>query len=168
LSSIYHDDGFESLQKAIKSLKLHVEYWEVLTDTNALSKRRLIEKFESIVEHPATMEEYQQNFQLEVNNALRLSHEERQRGLAQVGRNSSFYEVKSKVFIRNPYVVAATLVRAQGVCEGCKYKAPFNRVSDGTPYLEVHHIQPLANGGEDTIQNTMALCPNCHRKRHFG
>ncbi|MBC8673865.1 HNH endonuclease [Aeromonas hydrophila] len=49
-----------------------------------------------------------------------------------------------------------------------KHKAPFNRVSDGTPYLEVHHIQPLANGGEDTIQNTMALCPNCHRKRHFG
>lgn len=168
LSSIYNDDGFESLQKAIKSLKLHVEYWEVLTDTNALSKRRLIEKFESIVEHPATMEEYQQNFQLEINNALHLSHEERQRGLAQVGRNSSFYEVKSKVFIRNPYVVAATLVRAQGVCEECKHKAPFNRVSDGTPYLEVHHIQPLANGGEDTIQNTMALCPNCHRKRHFG
>ncbi|MFM1663198.1 HNH endonuclease [Aeromonas salmonicida] len=168
LSSIYIENGFESLQKAIKALKLHVEYWEDQTDTNALSKRRLIEKFESIVEHPTTMEEYQQNFQLEVNNALSLSHEERQRGLSQVGISSSYYEVKTKFFIRNPYVVAATLVRAKGVCEECKCKAPFNRVSDGTPYLEVHHIEPLANGGEDTIQNTVALCPNCHRKFHFG
>jgi 5-methylcytosine-specific restriction enzyme A len=24
----------------------------------------------------------------------------------------------------------------------------------------------LAKGGEDTIANTVALCPNCHRKMH--
>ncbi|WP_223111555.1 HNH endonuclease [Billgrantia pellis] len=24
----------------------------------------------------------------------------------------------------------------------------------------------LAKGGEDTIENTVALCPNCHRKMH--
>ncbi|MFM5358466.1 HNH endonuclease [Aeromonas veronii] len=42
------------------------------------------------------------------------------------------------------------------------------RIKDGTPYLEVHHKEKLADGGEDTLENTIALCPNCHRKFHFG
>ncbi|WP_330847424.1 HNH endonuclease signature motif containing protein [Alicycliphilus denitrificans] len=44
----------------------------------------------------------------------------------------------------------------------------FVRASDGTPYLKVHHRVHLAHGGPDTVANTLALCPNCHRLRHFG
>jgi 5-methylcytosine-specific restriction protein A len=33
--------------------------------------------------------------------------------------------------------------------------------------LEVHHIQWLSNDGDDTIDNIVALCPNCHRKMHI-
>ena len=47
-------------------------------------------------------------------------------------------------------------------------EAPFLRIKDDTPFLEVHHIQPLAEGGKDTVKNTVALCPNCHREAHFG
>ena len=72
------------------------------------------------------------------------------------------------VYIRSPDIVAERLYLANGICEDCKQKAPFNRKSDGTPYLEVHHIKPLSEGGKDTLKNTVALCPNCHRKRHFG
>lgn len=35
------------------------------------------------------------------------------------------------------------------------------------PYLETHHIVWLARGGEDTIFNTVALCPNCHKRMHI-
>ncbi|MFV5483444.1 HNH endonuclease [Acinetobacter towneri] len=35
------------------------------------------------------------------------------------------------------------------------------------PYLETHHIVWLARGGEDTISNTVALCPNCHKRMHL-
>ncbi|WP_296863638.1 HNH endonuclease [Thermosyntropha sp.] len=28
------------------------------------------------------------------------------------------------------------------------------------------HIEWLSRGGTDTIDNTVALCPNCHRKMH--
>jgi 5-methylcytosine-specific restriction endonuclease McrA len=79
----------------------------------------------------------------------------------------SFF-TKTRIFRRNPDVIAEVLERANGVCEKCKKKAPFNRASDGTPYLEVHHLIFLSNGGEDTIENTLALCPNCHREFHFG
>nr|WP_246290727.1 HNH endonuclease signature motif containing protein [Paraburkholderia fynbosensis] len=71
-------------------------------------------------------------------------------------------------FRRNPDVVAEALFRAAGTCEGCGSVAPFIRRADGSPYLEVHHRLPLAMGGEDTISNAVALCPNCHRAAHHG
>lgn len=66
---------------------------------------------------------------------------------------------------RDPRVVAFVLGRAKGVCEACESPAPFIR-SDGSPYLEAHHILPLAQGGPDTVENCAALCPNCHRAMH--
>lgn len=78
------------------------------------------------------------------------------------------YETTTKVFQRNPDVIAEVLIRANGICEKCGRDAPFKRKSDGTPYLEVHHMKRLADGGEDTIENTIAVCPNCHRELHFG
>jgi predicted HNH restriction endonuclease len=78
------------------------------------------------------------------------------------------YETTTKVFQRNPDVIAEVLIRANGICEKCGKDAPFKRKSDGTPYLEVHHINRLADGGEDTVENAIAVCPNCHRELHFG
>ena len=71
-------------------------------------------------------------------------------------------------FLRNPHVIADVLLRANGTCEGCHRPAPFLRTSNGTPFLEVHHRLPLAQGGHDTVANAIALCPNCHRQAHFG
>lgn len=34
-------------------------------------------------------------------------------------------------------------------------------------HIETHHIEWLARGGKDRIENTVALCPNCHRKMHL-
>ncbi|MDF9833810.1 5-methylcytosine-specific restriction endonuclease McrA [Ereboglobus sp. PH5-5] len=76
--------------------------------------------------------------------------------------------VYSSQFVRNHDVVAEVLKRAKGCCAACKRKAPFKRKSDGKPYLEVHHIVFLSDGGEDTVDNAQALCPNCHRQKHFG
>lgn len=66
---------------------------------------------------------------------------------------------------RSPYVAAYALRRAAGHCQLCGEPAPFKKRS-GEPYLEVHHIIWLAQGGPDTIENTVALCPNCHRRMH--
>lgn|GEM_PF-5832903 len=76
--------------------------------------------------------------------------------------------VETTVFRRNPAVIIETLRRAAGVCERCGKKAPFERRKDGSPYLEVHHKVTLASGGEDTTENAIALCPNCHRQEHYG
>ncbi len=74
----------------------------------------------------------------------------------------------SYVYQRNPDVIVETLTRAQGVCEECNKPAPFLRSKDNSPYLEIHHIVALADGGKDSLDNTKAMCPNCHKKLHFG
>lgn len=71
----------------------------------------------------------------------------------------------SKQFDRDPHVAEHAKRAAKGVCDLCLSPAPFIN-GDGQPYLETHHIEWLAKGGSDTIDNTVALCPNCHRKMH--
>lgn len=72
------------------------------------------------------------------------------------------------IYERSPDIVAEALIRANGHCERCKSPAPFKRKKDKTPYLEVHHKIRLSDGGEDTMKNVIALCPNCHRRAHYG
>jgi len=54
-------------------------------------------------------------------------------------------------------------MRARGYCQLCEGKAPF-RGPDGMPYLEVHLIVPIREGGSNIPENMVALCPNCHQK----
>ncbi len=66
---------------------------------------------------------------------------------------------------RDEYVARYAKTRAKGICQLCGKEAPFIG-SDGEPYLESHHIVWLSKGGADSVENTVALCPNCHRKMH--
>jgi hypothetical protein len=71
-------------------------------------------------------------------------------------------------FVRDPYIVAAALARAQDQCEMQNCKSQLFQRDDDRSYLEVHHIVPLGEGGDDTLINAAALCPSCHRELHFG
>jgi 5-methylcytosine-specific restriction enzyme A len=71
----------------------------------------------------------------------------------------------SKTIDRDPYVSEYVKRRANGCCDLCGNHAPFTD-KKGRPYLESHHIIWLSRGGEDTIYNTVALDPSCHRKMH--
>jgi len=76
--------------------------------------------------------------------------------------------VNSIQYIRDPIIVEYVKRKANGICQDCHQPAPFINKKTGEPYLEIHHIVPLSQGGSDTIDNVIALCPNCHRKRHYG
>jgi predicted HNH restriction endonuclease len=68
---------------------------------------------------------------------------------------------------RSTAVREYAMARADGYCEACGNEAPFAG-TDGKPYLQAHHINELGTGGEDTIENVIALCPNCHYRVHHG
>ncbi len=75
--------------------------------------------------------------------------------------------VKVRRIVRDPRVHAFVMQEAKGKCECCRRKAPFVS-DDGNPFLEVHHLKQLAQGGPDTVANAVAVCPNCHRELHHG
>ena len=81
-------------------------------------------------------------------------------------KNPEVRETKTKQYKRSALVSAYAKRRAGRCCELCGEVAPFLD-KDGNPYLEIHHVVWLSEGGADSIDNTVALCPNCHRKMHI-
>lgn len=73
--------------------------------------------------------------------------------------------VENDQIIRNQAVVDYVKRAANGICDLCEEPAPFT-TKKNKPYLECHHVLPLAEDGNDTIDNAVALCPNCHRRMH--
>lgn len=67
---------------------------------------------------------------------------------------------------RSAAVRARVLQRAHGVCELCG--KPGFVTAAGSIYLETHHVVPLSLEGPDHESNVVALCPNDHRRAHFG
>ena len=98
--------------------------------------------------------------------ARRLSDEELKERVRYVKKQAGKREVSSATYERNAYVAELAKRRANGICQLCDEPAPFQD-QNGAPYLESHHIVWLSKGGEDTIENATALCPNCHRKMHI-
>jgi hypothetical protein len=107
-------------------------------------------------------------FNEEIKKSQKLSQAKRRERLKSSIKKPETLKIIRTEFKRNPDVIIEVLERANGICEACGNPAPFLRASDGTPYLEVHHKISLADGGEDSVENAVALCPNCHRKQHFG
>jgi 5-methylcytosine-specific restriction enzyme A len=86
--------------------------------------------------------------------------------LAQAGGKKKVGErtVSTTQYERNEAVSELVKRLADGHCDLCGEAAPFR--SKVGPYLECHHIVHLAKGGADTVENAVALCPNCHRRMH--
>lgn len=75
---------------------------------------------------------------------------------------------ESRTFERDPRVKRWVLANAKGICELCSQPSFETGIPWNPRFLEVHHVDPLHNGGPDTCDNTVALCPTCHRRCHHG
>lgn len=168
LATLLAEGGPKALINPVKALWSHIEYYEAKNSVNLNTLRELYATYSAISEGIRTSESVQEDFQKAVEKATKTPKAERERLLKSFGKVPRTRPVVSLVFERNPYVVVEVLGRANGYCERCKSLAPFKKRKDNTPYLEVHHRVRLADGGEDTVENAIALCPNCHRQLHFG
>jgi 5-methylcytosine-specific restriction protein A len=167
LEKILGKYGFKELELALSSVEQFIEYIESKSNSNYKKMRTVLEMYKALVSTPRTLQEVNESLESKVLLSISSISSRRTR-LSKASPNPNRIPVITFVYLRNPDVVAEVLTRAQGICEVCNQKAPFLRKKDNTPYLEVHHKIQLAHGGEDTIQNAIALCPNCHRKKHFG
>lgn len=168
LATFLAEGGPEALRNPVRALWFHIAYYEAKNSVNLNALRELYATYSAISEGFKSAESVQDDFLKAVETAVKVPRAERQRLLKSFGKVPRTRPVVSLVYERNPYVVVEVLSRANGTCERCKSQAPFKRRKDNTPYLEVHHRVRLADGGEDTVENAVALCPNCHRQLHFG
>jgi predicted HNH restriction endonuclease len=74
----------------------------------------------------------------------------------------------TRTYDRSPLVVALANLRAGHCCEVPNCEHPAFICDDGVPYSEVHHIEPLSEGGEDVLENVACLCAAHHREIHVG
>ncbi|MFG6208084.1 HNH endonuclease [Pseudomonas retamae] len=81
-------------------------------------------------------------------------------------KNPVHAESTRKTYYRDPELTGWVRQQAEGICEGCGNAAPFEKA--GQPFLEVHHVKHLAQGGSDLPSNVVALCPNCHQRCHHS
>lgn len=175
MGAIASQEDAAGLEKALSALRMHIEYRES-DGINPVKSRAILAKYASLLKHvtaessvvPVYLPDIELMFQDEVGNARMSSQQERRMRLARANKLPLKIPRLVYIYERNPDVVVEVLFRAGGFCEGCKVLAPFLRKANGTPYLEVHHVVPLAEGGEETVENAIALCPNCHRKSHYG
>jgi len=170
LKNIEKDYGGNFLDLAISSVKKNLEYYEEKGKSSQQKIQKILEIYSSRTKNWRTLEDVQMEFDREIKKSRSGTKESRKKRLrAQPPRSKpKTIQVLAQVFIRNPDVVAEVLDRANGICERCGNPAPFMKAKDGSPYLEVHHKVQLADDGEDTVENAIGLCPNCHRKLHFG
>ena len=115
---------------------------------------------------PIPLEALEEEFEKSIT-ASKYNTKTRTLKLEEANKKPEPIQILSKGFRRNADVVVAVLDRANGVCEKCGCEAPFKK-RNGEPYLEVHHTIMLSKGGDDSVDNAMAVCPNCHRELHFG
>jgi 5-methylcytosine-specific restriction protein A len=167
LTKIREKRGDKHHALAISAVDQHLNYYEQLRKTKLNLMRSVMESHKKdssplpLVEHAALFNEA-------VQDSLKDTSAGRKARLKDAPKVPTKVPVVTYAFVRNPDVVAEVLLRASGICERCSKEAPFRRKTDSQPYLEVHHKVQLSKGGEDTVDNALALCPNCHRYSHFG
>jgi hypothetical protein len=92
--------------------------------------------------------------------------------LQQYQKGSKGAPLKSTVSVityqRSALVVAITKLRAGWRCEVAECASPVAFNTEEEPIVEVHHLERLADGGPDTLENTVCVCPNHHRELHLG
>lgn len=108
-----------------------------------------------------------------VNSGEKTKRIEELREVAEANSTESVSEeaksttTQTQQYDRSPEVRRYVKKRADGLCEGCGESAPFISKTD-EPYLHAHHIYELSDGGSDTPETVIALCPNCHYRVHHG
>lgn len=81
---------------------------------------------------------------------------------------------KSRYYVSSPSLKEALKCRYDFYCQVCHTRIYRPKWVQTLPKKEqwkhlnadVHHIQPLAQGGTDLLENMLCLCPNCHRRFH--
>lgn len=76
-------------------------------------------------------------------------------------------------YVRDPYQAYLIKEKSEWLCDYDSTHITFINKSNNKQYVEAHHLIPMSYQGEyeysiDILSNLVSLCPNCHKKIHYG
>lgn len=73
--------------------------------------------------------------------------------------------INGKTYKRHNYLMALIKKYRDYKCQFCSTTI---LKANGAYYIEACHIKPKAEGGKDSLDNILILCPNCHKLFDYG
>lgn len=73
--------------------------------------------------------------------------------------------INGKTYKRHNYLMVQIKKYRDYKCQFCSTKI---LKANGDYYIEACHIKPKAEGGKDSLDNILILCPNCHKLFDYG
>ncbi|WP_117168858.1 MrcB family domain-containing protein [Paraliobacillus sediminis] len=88
-------------------------------------------------------------------------------------RPDSKSDTNVSLYLRNPEKAKEAIEKSGYQCEFNKTHLTFKSKRTNKNFVEAHHLIPMGVQGQfeyslDVPGNIVALCPNCHRRIHFG
>lgn len=152
LNKIYENKGQKGLQNALISLSAHLDYYENVSNTRVLKRRKIYNKF---------LEKIENKTQIVFPD--------------EVEENEKFLEGKSKkvyvnVFERNTAARNKCIDYYGYICKICDFDFEKKYGEIGKNFIHVHHIVDISSIGTEyelnPISDLIPVCPNCHAMLH--
>lgn len=143
LENIFKDDGYEALQTALKSVKLHIDYQDNIQPINNIKK----------------IYEIYCNIKNDYNDELEVYFLEGKAKKVYINIFERNIEARNKCIEHYGYICS---------CCGIILSDIYGKLAE--KYIHIHHIIELSKIGReyivDPINDLRPLCPNCHAIIH--
>lgn len=151
LDKIYEEKGIVYLSNALKSLTLHIDYFEDISDSNVIGKKQLLQEYKKKYD---ALDSY---FTEEIDEDERLSE-----GLTKT--------ITVNVYERNPLARKRCIEHYGAKCIICDFDFEEKYGKIGKGFIHVHHLVDIATIGKeyevDYVKDLIPVCPNCHAMLH--
>ena len=174
-TKISDDFELETYRNAIRAGYLHVEYYaQIPKGGNLRGIKKILDEHSRNIEalsvpdlfvRDSTSDEYQKKILKSIiNNNSQDTIKEKKKTKTINGHS---------IYPRNPAYAKKALNDANYSCEISSSHETFIQKFNQTNFTEAHHLVPLKYHSDfevslDIPANIISLCPNCHRKLHFG
>lgn len=152
LKKIYENQGKRGLQNALISLSAHLDYYENVSNTRVLKRRKIYDKFLE-----------------KLDNKTSIIYPD------EIDEKEIFIEGKSKKVYVNVYE-RNTAARNKCIeyygykCQICEFDFEKKYGEIGKDFIHVHHIVDISLIGTEyelnPITDLIPVCPNCHAMLH--
>ncbi|QDK81272.1 hypothetical protein EXU85_22730 [Spirosoma sp. KCTC 42546] len=164
LLRIKKDYGHDGLERALKSLKLHIEYYSKKRGTKLNKLRALYEAYSLKTSYSEKVDEQDEIIaQLKLH---KLTREQLIDMLKQLkSKPSSKISIKGERYSRDNFTIALLKILRDFKCQICDTSI---LKANGSFYIEAAHIVPKRDRGEESSSNILILCPNHHKEFDYG